>query len=116
MTNSYKKPQINTVGLGYFVKPVSDPSLTYTGINPSIECAVIKDTLIDYASDNLDLLEQGLVLRIDIGLQDMPEEVCNACMEAVNILNAKYGTSFYKYSFKNEGNYTYIIKELIRGE
>ena len=94
MTNSYKKPQINTVGLGYFVKPVSDPSLTYTGINPSIECAVIKDTLIDYASDNLDLLEQGLVLRIDIRLQDMPEEVCNACMKAVNILNAKYGTAF----------------------
>lgn len=115
MTNFEKKPQINTVGLGYFVKPVSDPSLTYTGINPSIECAVIKDTLIDYASDNLDLLDQGLILKIDIGVQDMPVDVCNACREAVSILNEKFGTAFYKYVFKNEDSYTYIAKELIKG-
>lgn len=103
------------MGLSYFVKKASEQTLNYTGIDSSIECAIIRDTLVDYAYDNLDLLDQGLILKIDIGLQDMPEDVCNACMEAVSILNEKFGTAFYKYVFKNEDNYTYIVKELIKG-
>lgn len=104
------------MGLSYFVKKASEQqTLNYTGIDSSIECAIIRDTIVDYAYDNLDLLDQGLILKIDIGLQDMPVDVCNACMEAVSILNEKCGTAFYKYVFKNEDNYTYIVKELIKG-
>ena len=37
------------MGLSYFVKKASEQKLNYTGIDSSIECAIIRDTLVDYA-------------------------------------------------------------------